>query len=135
MKGVILAAGAGTRLEPLTRELPKPLVSVLGRPLIDYTIEAFARAGFSRLAVVTGHNGHVLRRYLDDGSRYGRDATVDAMPNTDATSESDGAGADSRQLDVSSGRSRDGSVDSAAPDADSAGTDTAERQMCIGEMQ
>ncbi len=80
MKGVILAAGAGTRLEPLTRELPKPLVSVLGRPLIDYTIEAFARAGFSRLAVVTGHNGHLLQRYLDDGSRYG--LRIRCLPNS-----------------------------------------------------
>ncbi len=80
MKGVILAAGAGTRLEPLTRELPKPLVPVLGRPLIDYTIEAFARAGFSQLAVVTGHNGNALRRYLDDGSRYG--LRIRCLPNS-----------------------------------------------------
>jgi choline kinase len=71
MKGVILAAGAGTRLKSLTRELPKPLVSVNGRSLIDYTIEAFVQAGFTELGVVVGYKDHLLRRYLGDGGRYG----------------------------------------------------------------
>lgn len=71
MKGVILAAGAGTRLRSLTRERPKPLVPVLGRPLIDYTIDAFVKAGFASLGVVVGYKGYLLRRYLGDGSRYG----------------------------------------------------------------
>jgi len=71
MKGVILAAGAGTRLKSLARELPKPLMPVLGRPLIDYTIEAFVQAGFSLLGVVVGYKGHLLRQYLGDGNRYG----------------------------------------------------------------
>jgi len=79
MKGVIIAAGAGTRLKSLTREIPKPLVSVLGRPLIDYTIEAFVQAGFTRLCVVVGHKGHLLLRYLGDGRRYG--IRIRCLPN------------------------------------------------------
>ena len=71
MKGVILAAGTGTRLKSSAQDLPKPLVPVLGRPLIDYTIEAFVQAGFSLLGVVVGYKGHLLRHYLGDGSRYG----------------------------------------------------------------
>jgi len=79
MKGVILAAGAGIRLKSLTREFPKPLVPVLGRPLIDYTIEAFVQAGFNRLGVVAGHKGHLLRQYLGAGNRYG--ISIQYLPN------------------------------------------------------
>jgi choline kinase len=79
MKGVILAAGTGTRLKSLTREHPKPLVSIRGRPLIDYTIEAFVQAGFTRLGVVVGHKAHLLRHYLGDGSRYG--IRIQCLPN------------------------------------------------------
>ena len=79
MKGVILPAGTGTRLKSLTRECPKPLVPVLGRPLIEYTIEAFVHAGFTRLGVVVGHKGHLLRRYLGDGSQYG--IRIRCLPN------------------------------------------------------
>lgn len=71
MKGVILAAGFGARLDPLTRDRPKPLVPLLERPLIDYTIEAFVQCGFTELGVILGHNGRVLQHYLGDGSRYG----------------------------------------------------------------
>jgi len=71
MKGVIVAAGLGQRLSPLTRYRPKPLLSVLERPLIDYTIEAFARSGFEELGVVLGHNAEIMRRYLEDSNRYG----------------------------------------------------------------
>jgi choline kinase len=52
---------------------------VLGRPLIDYTIEAFVKAGFTRLGVVTGFQGHLLRDYLDDGRRYG--LRIQCLPN------------------------------------------------------
>ncbi len=70
MKGVIVAAGLGHRLSPLTWHCPKPLLSVRERPLIDYTIESFARAGFTELGVVLGYNGQMLRRYLEDSLHY-----------------------------------------------------------------
>jgi 1L-myo-inositol 1-phosphate cytidylyltransferase len=76
---VILAAGAGTRLRGLTRDLPKPLVSVMGKPLIDYTIEAFIQAGFTRLGIVVGHKGHLLQRQLGDGRRRG--IRIEYLPN------------------------------------------------------
>lgn len=71
MKGVIVAAGLGRRLSPLTRYRPKPLLSVLERPLIDYTIEAFVRTGFEEVGVVLGYNGDIVRCYLEDSARYG----------------------------------------------------------------
>jgi len=71
MKGVIVAAGLGQRLSPLTHYRPKPLLSVLGRPLIDYTIEAFAQTGFEALGIVLGYNGDIIRRYLESSTRFG----------------------------------------------------------------
>jgi len=71
MRGVILAAGDGTRLAPLTVDRPKPLVSVLGRPLLDYTLEAFAQAGIKELGLVVGYRGWMLAQYLYNNHRYG----------------------------------------------------------------
>lgn len=71
MRGVILAAGDGTRLAPLTNHRPKPLVSVLGRPLIEYTIKSFVQAGIRELIVVVGYRGDMIAREIGDGSRYG----------------------------------------------------------------
>lgn len=66
MRGVILAAGEGTRLASLTADRPKPLVSVLGHPLLDYTLEAFAEAGFREVGLVVGYRGRMLAEYLRD---------------------------------------------------------------------
>ena len=60
MKGVILAAGDGTRLAPLTNKCPKPLVPVLGRPLIEYTLNSFVQVGIRDLVIVVGHRGEMM---------------------------------------------------------------------------
>jgi len=70
MRGVILAAGEGTRLAPVTDDRPKPLISVLGRPLLDYTLEAFAEAAITEIGLVVGYRGRMLAEYLRD-HRYG----------------------------------------------------------------
>jgi len=71
MKGVILAAGDGTRLAPLTLTCPKPLLPVSGRPMLDYTIEAFVTAGIEELVLVVGYKAEKIQRHVGDGSRYG----------------------------------------------------------------
>lgn len=71
MKGIILAAGDGTRLSPLTKLYPKPIIPVGGRPLIIYTIEAFAQAGITDLVIVTGYRAWQIEKCLGDGKRYG----------------------------------------------------------------
>ncbi|MFQ6014738.1 MAG: sugar phosphate nucleotidyltransferase [Anaerolineae bacterium] len=71
MKGVILAAGDGSRLNPLTLSCPKPLVPVLGRPLIEYTIKSFVKADIRRLVIVVGYMGEMIEKWLGDGSRFG----------------------------------------------------------------
>jgi MurNAc alpha-1-phosphate uridylyltransferase len=71
MKAMILAAGRGERMRPLTDVLPKPLLEVGGRPLIHYPLEALARAGVSEVVINTSWLGELLRTALGDGSAFG----------------------------------------------------------------
>ena len=71
MRGIILAAGSGTRLSAYHGQLPKSLLEVAGRPIIDHVLEAFCRAGVTELSVVVGYKGDVLKERIEDGSRWG----------------------------------------------------------------
>jgi mannose-1-phosphate guanylyltransferase len=71
LKAMILAAGRGERLRPLTDTVPKPLVVVGGRPLIDYALDAVANAGIRRVVVNLHHLGAQIREHMGDGSRFG----------------------------------------------------------------
>ncbi|HEY5775821.1 MAG TPA: nucleotidyltransferase family protein [Xanthomonadales bacterium] len=71
MRAMILAAGRGERLRPLTDELPKPLVEVGGKPLIEYHLERLAAAGFREVVINQGHLGDLLPAALGDGGRWG----------------------------------------------------------------
>lgn len=71
MKAVILAAGEGTRLRPLTYVMPKPLVPVLSTPLIVETITKLAASGVRDFLIVTKYMEDTLKQYLGDGSQYG----------------------------------------------------------------
>lgn len=64
MKGMILAAGYGTRLRPITHTLPKPMVPLCNRPLIDWAIESYHAAGVRDLIVNVHHLPEVIVRYL-----------------------------------------------------------------------
>ena len=68
---MILAAGRGERMRPLTDTLPKPLLRVRGKPLIEYHVERLARMGFERIVINLAWLGSLIRDYLGDGSRYG----------------------------------------------------------------
>lgn len=70
MRALILAAGRGERLRPLTNDLPKPLLPAGGQPLIDYHVRALARAGIRELVVNLSWHGEKLRSHLGDGRRY-----------------------------------------------------------------
>jgi MurNAc alpha-1-phosphate uridylyltransferase len=71
MKAMILAAGRGERLRPLTDHTPKPLLAAGGRPLIEHLVVALVAAGISDLIVNTAHLGERIEAYLGDGSRFG----------------------------------------------------------------
>lgn len=71
MRAMILAAGRGERLRPLTDQLPKPLVPIAGKPLIEYHLSALAAAGFREVVINQGHLGSQLPEALDNGQRWG----------------------------------------------------------------
>ena len=71
MKAVVLAAGKGERLRPLTETTPKPLIEVRGKPLIVHHLERLRDAGFTQLHINTSWLAEKLQTALGDGSRYG----------------------------------------------------------------
>lgn len=71
MRAMILAAGFGTRLRPLTNTTPKALVPVAGRPLIEYGLLLLKAYGIEEVVINLHHLGEKIRATLGDGSRYG----------------------------------------------------------------
>ncbi|WP_060482864.1 N-acetylmuramate alpha-1-phosphate uridylyltransferase MurU [Pseudomonas sp. NBRC 111119] len=71
MKAMILAAGKGERMRPLTLHTPKPLVPLAGRPLIEYHLQALAAAGIADVVINHAWLGQQIERHLGDGSRFG----------------------------------------------------------------
>lgn len=71
MRGMILAAGRGERMGKLTAELPKPLLQVAGRYLIEYVIASFKRAGITEIMINVSYHAEQIKAALGDGSRYG----------------------------------------------------------------
>lgn len=70
-RAMILAAGRGTRLLPLTAAVPKPLLEVQGRSLISHHLQRLAQAGVEEVVVNLHHLGHMLRRHLGRGEAFG----------------------------------------------------------------
>ncbi len=68
---MILAAGRGERMRPLTDTLPKPLLRVGGKALIEYHLENLARAGFREIVINHAHLGYLIEAALGSGERYG----------------------------------------------------------------
>jgi mannose-1-phosphate guanylyltransferase len=71
MKAMILAAGKGTRVRPLTHQLPKPMIPVLGKPVMEYLVEQLARCGFREIMVNISHLAAQVENYFGDGRRWG----------------------------------------------------------------
>ncbi len=75
MKAVIMAGGKGTRLRPLTDSLPKPMVPLIGRPALEYTLELLKKNGVTDAIVTLGYMPEKITDHLGDGSRYGMNIT------------------------------------------------------------
>ncbi|CAG7857615.1 N-acetyl-alpha-D-muramate 1-phosphate uridylyltransferase [biofilm metagenome] len=71
MKAMILAAGRGERMRPLTDHVPKPLLSVADKPLIVHTINQLVAAGFTELVINHAHLGRQLEDTLGNGQKFG----------------------------------------------------------------
>ena len=71
MKAVLLAAGAGERLLPLTATRPKHLIKVVGKPILQFCLEAVKRAGMTEAIIVTHYMGDAIHSYFGDGEKLG----------------------------------------------------------------
>jgi len=71
MKAMILAAGVGSRLDPLTRNVPKPMVPIVNRPVMEHIVELLKRHGFNEIMVNLYYLGEQIETHFGDGSRWG----------------------------------------------------------------
>jgi mannose-1-phosphate guanylyltransferase/phosphomannomutase len=71
VKAVIMAGGFGTRIHPLTINLPKPMIPLLNRPIIEHIIDLLKRHGISDLVLLLYHQPEVIKKYFGDGSEFG----------------------------------------------------------------
>lgn len=69
-KAVVLAAGRGTRMRELTAEVPKPMIKVRGKPVLQHIIEGLRDAGIRQFLIVVGYHADAVRNFFGDGSRY-----------------------------------------------------------------
>jgi MurNAc alpha-1-phosphate uridylyltransferase len=88
MRAMILAAGRGERMRPLTDHTPKPLLGVAGKPMIQYHIEALAAAGVSEIVINLAWLGQQIRAAIGDGSRF--DVRIQYSDEGDAALETGG---------------------------------------------
>jgi NDP-sugar pyrophosphorylase family protein len=71
MKVAILAGGFGTRLGELTRDMPKPMIEVAGRPYLQHVVDSFVSCGLREIVLLTGYLGEVIEQHFGDGSSFG----------------------------------------------------------------
>ena len=81
MEAMILAAGLGTRLAPLTDKVPKALIVVRGRPLLAHVMDRLVAAGATRLIVNTSRFGDQIAQYLEEHTPPGVEVLVSAEPD------------------------------------------------------
>ena len=70
---VVLAAGEGTRLSPLTETRPKPMLPVANKPLLEHVVESLVDAGIERVVIVVGHHREAIQAHFGDGATWGVD--------------------------------------------------------------
>lgn len=71
MQTVIMAGGKGTRIASVNAEVPKPMLEVCGKPILEHQIEVLKRQKLTDIILVIGYLGNVIRDYFEDGSKYG----------------------------------------------------------------
>lgn len=71
MKVVIMAGGKGTRIASVKSDVPKPMIPIAGKPILEWQIECLRRQGLKEITLVIGYLGHVIKDYFGDGSAFG----------------------------------------------------------------
>jgi NDP-sugar pyrophosphorylase family protein len=82
---VILAAGRGTRMKGLTDDVPKPMLALAGRPLLEHIVLALREAGIQRYVLITGYRAERIEEHFGDGSRFGVEITYRRQEVRDGT--------------------------------------------------
>jgi D,D-heptose 1,7-bisphosphate phosphatase len=71
MKVVIMAGGKGTRIASVKSDVPKPMIEICGKPILEWQIENLKACGLTDITLVIGYLGHVIKEYFGDGSKFG----------------------------------------------------------------
>lgn len=71
MKAMILAAGKGTRVRPITDTVPKPMIPIINRPVMEFLVDLLGQHGFDDIIVSTSYLSHEIENYFREGSRFG----------------------------------------------------------------
>jgi D,D-heptose 1,7-bisphosphate phosphatase len=71
MKAVIMAGGRGTRIAPIANDIPKPMIRLCGKPVLEYQINCLGRNGLNDIIIVIGHLGTVIQDYFEEGTKFG----------------------------------------------------------------
>ena len=72
-KAVVLAAGRGTRMRELTADIPKPMIEVRGKPVLQHIVEGLRDAGVRRILIIVGYHAETVRDSFGDGRRHNVD--------------------------------------------------------------
>ena len=84
-KAVILAAGRGTRMRELTVDLPKPMIEVRGKPVLQHIVEGLRHAGIREFLVIVGYRADIVQKFFGDGSRFDIDIEYATQVTRDGT--------------------------------------------------
>lgn len=71
MKVVIMAGGKGTRIATVAADIPKPMIKICGKPILEHQIENLKVCGLTDIILVIGHLGEVIQEYFGDGAKWG----------------------------------------------------------------
>ena len=71
MKVVIMAGGRGTRITSVASDIPKPMIKIEGKPVLEHEIECLKKQGFTDIILTVSHLGNIIMDYFGDGSRFG----------------------------------------------------------------
>jgi mannose-1-phosphate guanylyltransferase len=71
MKAMILGAGKGTRVQPITHDIPKPMIPLIRKPVMEYLINLLKQHGIEEIMVNTSHLAPVIESYFRDGEQFG----------------------------------------------------------------
>ena len=71
MKAVIMAGGKGTRLQSISKDVPKPMFPILNKPIIEYQIESLKKSNIKDITIMLGHLGDIIKDYFGNGEKWG----------------------------------------------------------------